>query len=107
MNDPTFVEAARVFAERIIKEGGKTPSERIRWAFREVLSREIRKDELNVMEGLAKKHKTEFAKDPDGAKSLVSTGMAPVPADVNVSELAAWTSIARTTLNLYEANTRY
>ena len=107
MNDPTFVEAARVFADRILKEGGKTPAERIKWTFREVLSREISPAELAVMEGLVNKHISEFTMDPEGAKSLVSTGMAPVPADVNVSELAAWTSIARTTLNLYEANTRY
>ena len=40
MNDPTFVEAGRALAVRIIKEGGKTPKSRINWAMQNVLSRE-------------------------------------------------------------------
>ena len=39
LNDPTYVEAARVFAARIVKEGGAKPAERIDWAFRQALSR--------------------------------------------------------------------
>ena len=34
MNDVTFVEAARVFAERVMKEGGTSPTDRIAYAFR-------------------------------------------------------------------------
>src|SRR5207244_11462943 len=39
LNDPIYVEAARVFAERIIKQGGNDVAGRISWAFREALSR--------------------------------------------------------------------
>src|SRR5205823_15034317 len=40
LNDPTYVEAARAFAERIIHEGGKGVEERLRWAYACALSRQ-------------------------------------------------------------------
>ena len=39
MNDPTFVEASRKFAEQILAEAPSTDSGRIAWAFRQVVSR--------------------------------------------------------------------
>src|SRR5262249_3705943 len=37
LNDPTYVEASRVFAARAVKEGGKTDAERIDWAYRQAV----------------------------------------------------------------------
>jgi hypothetical protein len=48
----------------------------------------------------------QYAADPAGAAKLVSVGLAPRPKDVNVVELAAWTSVARVLLNLNESITR-
>jgi len=45
LNDPTYVEAARVFGQHIIEQGGGTFEERLRWAFRRALGREPRKGE--------------------------------------------------------------
>ena len=107
LNDPTYVEAARVFAERIINEGGKKPADRIKFVFQEVLSREAKPKELQVMTALYKNHLKEYREDKEGAKKLLSTGSYRAPEGENLSELAAWTSIARATFNLYETITRY
>lgn len=107
LNDPTYVEAARVFAEKIVREGGADPTARIQWAFGRALSREANADELKVLTDLLQKHTQHYNADAEAAKALVSNGAAPVPQDLNVSELAAWTSVARTILNLHEAITRY
>ena len=39
MNDPTYVEASRKLAERMLTEAGKSPSERIQFAYRLCVSR--------------------------------------------------------------------
>ncbi len=106
LNDPTYVEAARVFAARIVKEGGADTAGRIAWAYRQALGRAPRADELRVTMALFGKHLALYANDAAAAEQLVKAGLAPVTKDVNVSELAAWTSVARVILNLHETITR-
>jgi hypothetical protein len=106
LNDPTYVEAARAFAERIVKEGGKTPEERLTLAFREALSRKPKAEEVEVLAALVKKHAGEFAEDRAAALKLLGTGAHPMRKDADVAELAAWTSAARVILNLHEGITR-
>ena len=107
LNDPTYVETARVFGARIFKEGGKTPTERIHWAFQQALSRLPQPKELEIIAGLYEKHKTEYTGNPDAAKALAATGEAPATQGIEPIELAAWTSVARVILNLHETITRY
>jgi hypothetical protein len=106
LNDPTFVEAARAFAERIVKEGGTTPNARATWAFSEVLSRSPTAAEVHVLVELHERHKAEFAADREAANKLLHTGDHPMPPASNAAELAAWTSVARALLNLHETVTR-
>ncbi len=107
LNDPSFVEAARVFASRILREGGDTVEERVRWAWRVALSRSPDHRELAVVAALVAGDLAAFREDPERARKLVSVGLAPVPADLDVAELAAWTSAARAILNLDEMITRH
>jgi len=104
LNDPSYVEAARVFAERIVKEGGKTPAEKLDWAFRRAVSRPVKKSEADILIALLEKHRKEYDADPAAAKNLLGVGNAPEPAAS--AELAAWTSVARVILNLHETITR-
>ncbi len=106
LNDPTYVEAARVFAARILKEGGVDQRARIAWAWREALQRPPRKDELDVIAALLDKNRTHYAQDQQAALALLKDGLAPVPSDVDPRELAAWTNVARVILNLHETITR-
>ncbi|MBI2432366.1 MAG: DUF1553 domain-containing protein [Candidatus Hydrogenedentes bacterium] len=106
LNDPTYVEAARVFALRIWREGGAEVSDRIAWAYRQTLSRAPNDQESLVLANLYAKHRSEFAADPHAAESFDQIGQAALPADIAPAELAAWTSIARVILNLHETITR-
>jgi hypothetical protein len=106
LNDPTYVEAARVLAERMIKEGGATPAERLNWAYRRAVSRSVKPEEAKLLTELYAKHETDFTKDAQEARKLIAIGERPVPADFEAVELAAWTSVARVILNLHETITR-
>lgn len=107
LNDPSYVEAARVFASRIIKEGGESVPERVNWAYQWAVSRVPEPTELEVVTNLYEKHRAAYAADMDAAGALVATGEAPAVEDIQPDELAAWTSVARVILNLHETITRY
>jgi uncharacterized protein DUF1553/uncharacterized protein DUF1549/concanavalin A-like lectin/glucanase superfamily protein/cytochrome c len=102
MNDVTFVEAARVFAERVMKEGGKTPSERIDFAFRAATARRPNATEAAVLEDAFLENLELFKSKPDAALKYVSHGEHPRDVRFDVSELAAYTSVTSLILNLNE-----
>ena len=106
LNDPTYVEAARAFAARMILEGGGDTSSRIRWAWRQSLARMPHDEELSVAAALFEKHHREFMADPSSADRLLHVGQAPLPEKIDPVELAAWTSVARLILNLHETIVR-
>jgi len=81
LNDPTFVEAAKFFAQRILKEGGSTTDSRLNFAFRQAVSREPDDFERKTL------------------KQLFNT---PEPRDEQ-----EWTTVARAILNLAETNLRH
>jgi hypothetical protein len=106
LNDPIFVEAARVFGERIVRHGGATFEERLRYAYERALSRPPSAAESALLRRLYHSRTARYSSDRPAAKRLIHTGEAPVPNDLNAAELAAWTSIARAILNLHETITR-
>ena len=107
LNDPTFVEAARVFAKKVIDEGGNSDNERIRFAFQRAVSRNPDDTEMSLLLQLLKKSRDTYQCDPHAAKELVQTGLKNVPGKGNDPvELAAWTSVARGLLNMHETITR-
>src|SRR5205823_10161178 len=55
LNDPTYVEASRAFAARILKECGSNSAARIEWAWRQALSRSPRPDERKTIQTLLEK----------------------------------------------------
>ncbi len=106
LNDPTYVEAARAFAARILREGGTAPRDRAAWAFEAATARPPSDREIAVLIGLVDKHADHYRREPDAARKLVAVGQSPPPADLDTPELAAWTSVARVVLNLHETITR-
>jgi len=106
LNDPTFVEAARVLAARTLAEGGTATDDRLRWAWRQVVSHEPSSEELTLLRSLLEQDRAEYAVDPAAADALLSIGLAPLPEGVDHVELAAWTGACRALLNLNEAATR-
>jgi hypothetical protein len=106
LNDPTYVEAARAFAARVLRESGTDPLARIERAFRLALARPPRPEENAVLLSLVKRHHAEYAADPAAARALLGVGDEPPPPGIDPAELAAWTSAARVILNLHETITR-
>ncbi len=106
LNDPSFTEAARVFAARILREGGTSATERIRWAWRTVLARPPVDREVAVLARLYWQNRERYAADREAADRLLNVGLAPRPVGVDGAELAAWTAVARALLNLDETITR-
>lgn len=106
LNDPTFVEAARALATRILRETHGDDTARINWAWRQVLARGPRAEEIAVVRSLLEKHRTEFRDDRRGADAYREVGASAPPLDLDFAELAAWMDVARTLLNLHETVTR-
>src|SRR5262249_39459357 len=79
LNDPTFVEAARVLAVRMLREGGPTGADRVQWAWRTVLSRMPSERETTAVLHLYEAERETFAADPKEAERSLRVGLAPVP----------------------------
>ena len=102
MNDPQFVEAARVFAERTVKEGGETPEERIAFMFEIATAREPKPSEAALLLETMQVHAEELKADPEAAKALISVGESKPDEKLDAVEVATWTMIANLILNLDE-----
>ena len=106
LNDPTFVEASRALAQRMITEAGKSPEKRIDYAFRLATARPPNAQERSVLEHLEREESREYTEHPDQAKKLLAVGESKPAPNINPAELAAWTTVASTILNLDETITK-
>lgn len=106
LNDPSYVEAARVFAGRILGECGGSTGQRIAWAWQQALQRDPTAAELKTMQSLLESRLADYRSNSAAVDELFKTGLAPVPPAMDRAELAAWTHVARVLLNLHEMVTR-
>jgi hypothetical protein len=106
LNDPSYVEASRGFAERILQECNGDVRARIAWAWRQALSRPPSAEEIRALEALLLKQLGEYKADPAAAEALLQVGLKNPAAGFDKAELAAWTNVARIILNLHETITR-
>jgi hypothetical protein len=101
LNDITYVEAARVLAQRLLTEG-KSANERIVMLFRLATSRRPTAAEQALLQRSLERFRKQYQADPEGARKLVSVGEAPGDPKIDVIELAAYTGLASVVLNLDE-----
>ena len=106
LNDPTYVEAARVLAQHVLSECSGAMTDRIQWAWNRALQRDATEHEIKTMVEMLERHLADYRKDPKSAAEVLQTGLAPLGTDINRAELAAWTHVARVLLNLHETITR-
>ncbi len=99
LNDPTFVEAARALARNMAKNGGRSPEDRIDWAFLRATGRKAVPEERDALAGLYRKSLQRFRSDPAAARRYLAAGPA-------TPELAATAAVARAILNVHETITR-
>ncbi|MCM8536240.1 MAG: PSD1 and planctomycete cytochrome C domain-containing protein [Lentisphaeraceae bacterium] len=101
LNETTYVEAARVLAEKVMK-AHLDDAERLNYVYRTVTSRSIAKDEMNILMNRLKTLKQQFSKDQSGAARFVNVGEFKRDAALDVVEHASWTVVCQLLLNLDE-----
>ncbi len=102
LNDPTYVEAARVLAQQVLRDG-TTDTARLASAFKRVLCRSPEADEQTMLLQIRNTALARFQKMPDSAGKLLAVGKTPLDPQTNAAELAAWTTVMNILLNLDEA----
>jgi hypothetical protein len=107
LNDPTFVEAARELAVRVLTEKELSADQRIDRLMLRVLSREATADERAALMEQLTADLAHFAAHPQEAEKLLNVGQLPPPLRLPRAELAAWANLATVVLNLDEAITNH
>lgn len=109
LNDPMFIEAARALAERTLAEtatAADADQSGIRFAFQQTLQRLPSNQELEVLLSFLQQERTHYAKHQAAASELLEIGQQPLTSSLPHAEVAAWTSLSRSLLNLHEFLTR-
>jgi len=107
MNDPQFVEAARILAEkmqRIPKAYGNisTESDRLMYCFQALTSRQPRKEELRILTELYENQRTYFKENEEKAIALLQVGEFERDKQLDPAITAAYTIVASTIMNFDE-----
>ena len=104
LNNVTFVEAARLLAERLLKARELTTDrDRIEWAFRAITSRQPSDDEIKILQDDLARFRIDFKNRPATAKQLLKVGEKPHDPELDLSATAAFTLVANTIFNLDES----
>ena len=106
LNDPTYVEASRMLAQRVILEAGPDPQKRIDLAFRLAIERDPQLKERQVLFQIAQTELAHYRQDSESAVKVLGVGELKRNSEIEPAELAAWTTVARVVLNLDETVTK-
>ncbi len=106
MNDPTFVEASRAFAQQILSTASGDDHTRIARAMRQATGRRPDVAEVEVLAVLLEESRQHYQRNPDDAEALLALGESPRDAALDPANHAAWTQVTRAILNLHETITR-
>lgn len=105
LNDPTYIEASRKFAERLLNRTG-TDADRLAWAFRLATARIPSAQEKAILLRVLEQQRAHYKANRQAAEELLATGEAPRDLTLDAAELAAWTLLSSTILNLDETVTK-
>ncbi|MSU56761.1 MAG: DUF1553 domain-containing protein [Pedosphaera sp.] len=100
LNDPVYLEAAQALGRRLVREGGATVEERIRFGVNLVLSRPATKDQITALTKLFESELAHYRSAEKDALKLATEPLGALPKDLSSAEAAAWTVIANVLLNL-------
>jgi hypothetical protein len=106
LNDPTFIEAARNLAQRVMTTAGTSTSDRLDLAFRLILSRKPSDAEQKILLAGFERLKKQYTADPEAAKKLLSVGESKRDDTLDASSHAAYTALCLEIFNLDEALTK-
>ncbi len=106
MNDPTYLEASRVLAQRDMHEAGATEADRVRYVFHLVDDREPSQQEFDILSKLYQKEHAHYLADKKAAERLISVGESKPDPKLDPADLAAWMLVSSTVLNMDESVTK-
>jgi hypothetical protein len=104
MNDPQFLEAARVLGERIIKEGGSSVENKIALGYRLLTGRYPGTQEMDLLTEQYQSAWTLFGGNRKKASDLIAMGEFPLSERIDKTELAAYVQVMSTIMN-FDATT--
>ena len=103
LNDEVFVEAARAFALRLLKEVPDDDGARLRYAFRLCVARDPDDFERATLAAVLKNEREKFRTSPQAARFLLPE---KAPSEIEPATYAAWFGVARVLLNMDETVTK-
>jgi hypothetical protein len=106
LNDPVHVEAAQALARRIVREGGTSVEERVRFGLELCLARPATAESVSVLAELYELELDHYGERTEEALRLSTEPLGPLPKGLGAAEAAAWTSVANALLNLDGVLTR-
>jgi hypothetical protein len=106
LNDPTYLEASRKLAERVLREAPTDFVQRLHFLFRIVTCRVPTDRELTVLARTWEQQRSHYQQQPQAIGPLLSIGESPADKSLDPLELASWTMLASGVLNLDETLTR-
>lgn len=107
LNDPSYVEAAKALATRILGSGLTSDGDRIDFAYRRAFSRTATDREHEVLRTLLAGQRASYREKTDQARQLLEVGLSSVATEFEPAELASWTMVSRALLNKHEFVTKY
>jgi hypothetical protein len=105
MNDPQFVESARLLAERMVIDGGANDFDRIKFGFKTLTSRDPSDEESAILRDLLASERLAYGRDVSAAKAVLETGEYPRNMALSAIDVAAFTTVASTIMN-FDATVR-
>ena len=106
LNGPTYVEAARALAQRTLNGGAPAGEDRIRMAFQLATGRLPDSRETAILDRILQQQRSYYKSDPEAARRLIAVGDSPFDPGLDPVELASWTTVTGSILNLDETITR-
>ncbi len=100
LNDPAYVEMSQALGRRIVREGGLTVEDRLRYGLKLCLGRPPTKEQVKALVSLYDQELANYRTDANAAKQMATEPLGALPAGADAAESAAWTVIANVLLNL-------
>jgi hypothetical protein len=105
-NDTGLVEAGRAFGQRILREGGASDMDKLRFGFETATGRRPSAKEIQVLASLLKSQRESYGRNPAKAARLLAVGESKADASLPAPEFAAWANVGSVLLSLDETLTR-
>jgi hypothetical protein len=105
LNDPTWVEAARILAQQCLTAENNI-QDQLAWAWQRVLGRKMQDFERNLLIKAFEKQHAFFAQHTDAAAELIAVGETRRNCDIDLPTQAAMTTVCLLIYNMDEALTR-